>query len=147
MTRIAHSRFRRSSRRARRTGALAAALAAMIMATLIGSLAAKAGPVRTAANSGSVCFERGARPGGPEIRGTFVSFRPHLGCLSSSCTEVIAQTFAIDAGDGEIALTSRFSVRRREVAFCTSFSCTRRVIDLASLIASLVESSREDCEL
>lgn len=93
----------------------------LALAAILVAADAQGGPVRTVENSGTVCFERGERPGGPAFEGTYVTFRPHLGCVSSSCTEVLRSDFEIEADDGRVDMSSLFSIRQRDGRrFCSA---------------------------
>ena len=114
---------------------LAAALLCLcgILAAVDASAAAK----RVSENSGTVCFERGARPGGPEINGTLVTFRPHFGCLSSSCTTIVDSQFTIETEKGLIDMTSLFSIqgpKRPRICTTDCMGGGREVRDVMTIV-------------
>lgn len=79
----------------------------LVLAGLLAAFDATAGERRTivSENAGRVCIWRGHTGGGAEIM-----FRPALGCLGSSCTRPVGQSFAATVRDGRIAMTGRFVV-------------------------------------
>lgn len=99
----------RSGRSGKLRPILSAAL--LCLSGILAAVDASAAATKISENSGTVCFERGARPGGPEIEGTLVTFRPHFGCLSTSCTKVVDSKFTIEAEKGLIDMTSYFSIQ------------------------------------
>lgn len=69
----------------------------------------RVGDERSVENRGTVCFMRGHTG-----IGAVVSFRPALGCLSSSCTLPLKQSFTVDVRqepESEIAMDALSSVR------------------------------------
>lgn len=93
-------------------GWLRPALSAILMmiAGLLAAVDAGASEWRpvVSENEGSVCIWRGHTGGGAEVM-----FTPALGCLSSSCTRPVAQSFSVRVIPGErpeIAMQSRFEV-------------------------------------
>ena len=102
-----------NNRRFGRSGKLRPILAAALLCLsgVLAAVDASAGAAMMSENSGTVCFERGARPGGPEIEGTLVTFRPHFGCMSSSCSTVVESKFDVETEKGRIDLTSLISIK------------------------------------
>lgn len=101
----------------------AIAATCLAIAGLLAAADALAAMGQTATNSGTVCFQRGERPGDPRAGGTLVTFMPYLGCLSSSCTEIVESTFTLDSDASTIAMTSRFTARSRPGRQICSADC------------------------
>lgn len=77
-----------------------------LVAGVLAAIDARAGSRHTTLeNAGTACFQRGDE-------GLTADFRPDFGCLSSSCTRRLEQTFTVvvDTGRREIAMTSRFTI-------------------------------------